>query len=171
MAFIAAAAPALSAIGSVVSGIFGLASAVYQKNVADMNAEIAEENAKRAAEQGNRAAKEQDDLTRAAIGEQIAVQSASGLSLSSRSQVRTRNAARALGRVDALNVREEGDMRAYNYRTDAANFKAQGTGAMIGGIGGALGSFLNAGSLVGNARATRRSFASNPSPRPTSLIL
>lgn len=164
-------AQGLSAAGSVVSGVLGFASANYQAQVAQMNQEIAMENAARANTRGQEAAMEQDALTRGMLGEQIAAQSASGLSLSSGSAIKTRKAARVLGRKDAENVKEAGDIEAYNYKVDAANFGAQGNSARLSGMGSLLGGFLNAGTVLGGARATKRSYASNPSSRPTSLVI
>lgn len=161
-----------SALGSIVSAGAGLASGIYQANVAKANAKVAEQNAQRATAEGNRAAMEQDNLTKAAIGEQVAVQSASGLSLNSKSQMLTRKSARALGRQDSINARQSGDISAYNYRVDAANFKSQAGGAMLSGATSLLTGFLNAGSIIGNARpyAARRPYSPNPTPRPTSLL-
>lgn len=160
-----------NALGAVVTAGSGLAAASYQAQVAKANASIAEQNAQRAVTQGNKAAQEQDNLTRAAIGEQIAVQSASGLSLNSKSQMLTRKAARALGRQDSINAREAGDINAYNYRTDAMNFESQAAGAKLAGTSSLLSGVLDfGGSLIGNARSTRRSFAPNPTPRPRSLL-
>lgn len=160
----------LSASGTLLSGVTGLAAASYQASVANMNAQIAEENAKMAVDRGREAAQEQDAQTRAAIGEQVAVQSASGLSLNSRSQILTRRAARRLGRKDARNVMEAANSDAYNYKTQAANFKADAKGARLSGIGSALGSVLSAGSIIGRAQSTTTPYFANPTPRPQSLV-
>jgi Tfp pilus assembly protein FimV len=162
-----------SALGSVVSAGAGLASGVYQSNVAKANAEIAKQNAVQAAEQGRDNARQQDNLTRAAIGEQIAVQSASGLSLNSGSQILTRKAARALGRQDSINAAEAGNRTAYNYNVDAANQVAEGKASMFNGITSGIGGLLKAGSLIGDARSTRKKFDYTPipTPRPSSIAL
>jgi hypothetical protein len=149
----------LGAVGSVVSGVASLAAGAAQARMAKFNASIAEDNAVRATERSQIEAQQQDKLTLGMLGEQEAVQSASGISLGSTSSVRTRRAARELGRLDTLNVRQAGDIEAYNYKVDAANQRMQGSAAMTSGISNALGSFLGAGSsLVGGSRSSRKSF-------------
>lgn len=156
MSFLAGLAPilgtAFSVAGSLVSGFSAMSAANYQAKVAAMNAQIAEDNAKRAVTRSAVEAQDQDALTRAMLGEQEAIQSASGVSLASRSSVLTRKAAAELGRRDALNVRQAGELEAYGYRTDAMNMRAQGALAKMEGRNALLGSFLGAGaSLVGGA--------------------
>lgn len=146
---------ALAAIGSIISGVMGMAQASYQAKVANMNAEIAKDNAKRAIERTQVEAKDQDALTKEMIGEQIAAQSASGLSLTGGSAMRTRASARRLGRRDTLNVHQAGELEAYQYKTDAMNFKAQAAAHKMGGISNLLGSFFQAGSsLIGGAQSS-----------------
>lgn len=174
MAFLAAAGPLLSAVGTVVSIGTGLAAASYQSKVAEMNAKIAQDNARKAAERGRIAAEEQDRQTRAALGEQLAVQAASGVNINSKSSMLTRKAARTLGRQDALRARIAGESEAYNYRTDAANYVAQGRMAKMQGFANALGAGIDGlSTLVGSARPTARTFnpyVPNPVPRPRSLL-
>lgn len=174
MTFLAAAGPLFTALGTVVSIGTGLAAASYQQKVAEMNAKIAEQNAAKAAQRGRDAAAEQDTITRAALGEQLAVQAASGVNINSKSSMLTRKATRTLGRQDALRARIAGETEAYNYRTDAANYVAQGRMARMQGFASALGSGIEGlSSLVGSARPTTRSFQPynpNPIPRPRSLL-
>ena len=146
---------AIGAIGAIVSGVMGMAQANYQAKVANMNAEIAKDNAKRAIERSQVEAKDQDALTREMIGEQVAAQGASGLSLTGGSAMKTRAAARRLGRRDTLNVRQAGELEAYQYKTDAMNYKAQAAATKAGGITGLLGSFFQAAeSMVGQSSST-----------------
>lgn len=149
-----------AAAGSLLSGVAGLASGIYQMNVANENAKIAEQNAARRIEQGQTEQFEQDQQTRAMLGEQESVQAASGLSLGSASSVRTRRAARELGRRDALRVREAADWDAYNFKVEAANQRAAGTMAGLQGGMSLLGGFLGAakGSLTGNSKSTAKAF-------------
>lgn len=145
----------LSVAGTVVSGISALAAGNYQKQVADMNAEIAKQNAARAEERGQIVQQETDNRTAAFLGEQTAAQSASGISLTSRSAIATRRTARELGRMDALNVRQAADIESYNYKVDAVNQKAQGQMAQQAGVGTLIGSFFKAGgSLIGGSSST-----------------
>lgn len=153
----------LSAAGTVVSGLSAYGAAKYQQRVGEMNAQIAEENAQREIQRSQQEQIEQDDQTRALLGMQEAAQSASGLSLTGRSQMLTRKAARQLGRKDALNVRQAGELGAYNFRTDAANQRASAQLAGTTGLGQLLGSFIGAGtSLIGGSRSTARSGRFDP---------
>ena len=163
-----------SALGSIVSGAAGLATGIYQYNVAQSNAKIAEQNALKAQQAGNEAAQDQDRLTKAALGEQLSAQAASGLSINSGSQILTRKAARTLGRQDSIRARAAGDTEAYNYRTQADNFREEGAGSLLQGGASLLGGFLNAGSIIGSARPTQKRFTPyvpNPIPKSTSLVL
>lgn len=173
MAFLAAMplASVFSAVGSIASAGLGLAMGAYQKQVADMNAKIAEENAIKRVEIGNEDAQKQDNMTRALIGEQVAVQSASGLGLNSKSAILTRKAAKKRGREDSLNIREAAGNEAGNFLQQAANFRAEGKGAMMQGIGGAISGLASAGgSLVGGATSSKKTFYANPTARPASLV-
>jgi len=142
----------LSAGGAILGGISALAAGNYQKQVADMNADIANQNARRAEQKGQIDQQMQDERAAGAIGEQVAAQSATGISLTSRSAIASRKSSRELARLDALNIRQGADIEAYNYKVDAANQRAQGTLAQSAGINGFLGSFFKAGgSLVGGS--------------------
>ena len=163
-----AAVGIISAIGSIASGALGFASAMYQQEVADMNASIAEDNARRAIERGQIAQQEQDDQTRALLGSQEASQGASGLSLNSPTAQRTRSTARMLGRKDALNVRQDAEIQAYNYKVEAANQSAAGKMAMLTGVGNLLTGFVQAGgSLVSNAAPTASYMYNRPVTKPS----
>lgn len=159
MAFIAAAAPALAVIGSlmgaagtVYSGIAANQAGKYQQRVAEMNAQIAEENSRRAIERSQIEQQDQDMLTRAELGSQEALQGASGLSITGGSQVLTRKAAAMLGRRDALNVRQQGELESYNFKTQAVSQRAEGEMARARGQSALIGSYLGAtGSLISNA--------------------
>lgn len=163
---------ALGAVGSIVSGLAGFGAASYQAKVAKMNQDIANENAVKAMDQGAKNAMEQDIQTRAMLGEQLAAQSASGLSVGGRSQMLTRKAAQELGRRDRLNVIEDARSTAYNFRTDAANARAQGKMSMFEGVNSLIGGFINAGgSLIGKSTSTRKRFGNDRwmTPSGTSL--
>lgn len=140
---------ALGAVGTIAAGS-------YQAAVANMNADVADENAKMARQRAQLEAYENDMMTAGMLGEQEAAQSASGVSLTSRSAVLTRKAARQLGRRDTLNIRQAGEVEAYNYKVDAANQRAAGQGARMQAGVSALGQFMGAtGNLIGGARSTR----------------
>lgn len=159
MAFLAAAAPVIAIVGSLASaggallgGMAAKNAGDYQAQVARMNAQIAEDNAQRALERSQIEQQDQDTLTRAQIGTQEALQGASGLSITGGSQILTRKSAAMLGRRDALNVRQGGELEAYGYKTQAANSEAQARQAKAAGQSALLGSYFSAGgSLLSSA--------------------
>lgn len=138
--------------GTVLSGMAAKQAGDYQNKVAQMNAQIAEDNAKRALERSQIEQQDQDMLTRAQLGQQEALQAASGVTLSAGSQMLTRKAAAQLGRRDSLNIRQGGEIEAYNYKTQAVNQRAEGALAKSRGQGALIGSYFSAGgSLLSNA--------------------
>lgn len=193
MAFAPAAFAALPTILGVVStglafaGVVASTSAAtqqanFQAQMAERNAKIQEDNANRAQYNAQVQQQESDRVARGLIGEQIAAQSASGLKLGGRSQMLTRKSAKQLARLDALNIRQAGDIEAYNYRVGAedaaiaAGFARQsasnaltegfltGVGTLVGGASSFLKTspFKQSTSLLGGAKAvgaTRLRFA------------
>lgn len=156
MAFAGGIGAILGAIGSIAQGVLGFAAANYQAQVAEMNEEVAKDNAMRSIERAQVEQQTQDDLTAAMLGEQESVQSASGLSLTSPSAIRTRAAARRLGRMDALNVRQAGEIEKYNYLVQASNFGSEAKMAQLQGVGNLLSGFLGATqSLVSKAKPSK----------------
>lgn len=152
---IAAIGTAIGVGASLFQGVQGYTAGQYRARVADMNRKIAEENANRSINRSQIEAQEQDVMTLAMLGEQTAAQASSGISLGSRSFGQVRQNARLLGRLDALNVRQAGEVEAYNYRTDAENFRAEAGAARMDATSSLIGGFLNAGSsLIGGAGKT-----------------
>src|SRR5688572_28810401 len=142
------AAIALSATASVAGGISAHQQGTYRAKVAEMNAKLAEENARRSIDRSQVEAQEQDFQTLAALGELEAEQSASGLALGGRSFGAARRAMRTLGRLDALRVRQAGELEAYGYRTDRMNFLAQAQADRGQARSDLTQSFLQAGSSL-----------------------
>lgn len=165
MPFLAAAAPVIAVVGSIASaggallgGMAAKNAGDYQAQVARMNAQIAKENADRALERSQIEQQDQDMLTRGQLGTQEALQAASGLSIDGGSQILTRKSAAMLGRRDALNIRQAGELEAYGYKTQAVNSesqarmaKAQGQSALIGSYFSAGGSLLSSAAKFGSS--------------------
>lgn len=146
----------LGAGSSILGGISGMQASRYQAAVADANAKVAEANAQRATQQSQAAAQQQDDATAALLGEQMAAQSASGLSLGGRSQIMTRKRAKQLGRQDTLNIREQGDYEVQGFRQESANQTASAGMARASGMSSLIGGFLGgASSLIGGATTVK----------------
>lgn len=149
----------ITAGSAIIGGFAELQASNFQKQIALQNAQIAEENADRAILDSQLRQQEQDELTAAFIGDQIAQQGASGLSVSSGSSRRVRSTARRLGRQDALNIRKAGEDEARNFRIQATGQRNRATALGTRGQTSLLGGFLKASSsLVSRARPTNSSF-------------
>lgn len=152
---------ALSVGGSLLGGVQAMAQGNYAADVANQNAKIADENAQKAAEASQKNALESDMQTAGMMGEQLAAQSASGISVGSRTSVSVRKAASNIGRARAAEIRNRGrdEVIAYNqqsadFKGEAANAKASGKWGMVGGILGAAQS-LAGSSSTGGALASK----------------
>ena len=119
MAFLAAIPAALGSlsgglgtilsVGGAIVGAAGQAAAARQQaRIADANAKIAFENAQRATSASQEQVQDADREMAAFIGQQEAQQSASGLSVNSRSSVLTRRSAQRVGRIDSSRITEQG---------------------------------------------------------------
>lgn len=154
MALLGGIGGVVSALGSVVGTIGAISQARYQQQVAKTNAKVAENNAQIAARKSQSEAEINDQQVKAMIGQQMAVQAASGLSTSSGSPLRVRESTRRIGRQDTRRIREAGAYDVQNYLQQSNNFTAEaqaaGQNAMLAGIGGALGTVS---SVVGAAPA------------------
>jgi hypothetical protein len=151
------AAAALAAGSALAGGAADFTSGMYQSKVADYNAKIARDNAKRALQRTDIEAQENDRLTGELIGTQEAVQGASGLSITGKSAAAVRNRTRVLGRRDSLNIRQGGEIEAYNYRVQKNIFKSQAKSARTSAYLNLAGSVLDAGSsIVGAAKPTAK---------------
>lgn len=166
---------ALGAVGSIMSGMASAAAANKQAQIAEMNSEVALENADRAINTSQVNAQDQDMMTLAFLGQQENAQAASGLT--GRSQILARKSARELGRKDALNVRQGGEIEAYNFKVEAANqeasaelYRQQAGYSMLSGFLGAAQSLVGgfSGSSGTSSPAIGRStFAPRPAAYPS----
>lgn len=151
---------ALQVGAGVVSTLGAVGAANYQAQVAKNNAQIAEQNAAQASQQSQQEQLESDQQVAALIGEQEAIQGASGLSIGGASQLRTRRTAQRLGRQDAQRIRDAGVVNIQSFQQQAENFRGEARvqrsnaiGSALGGVFGTLGSVQK--SLVGGAKSTR----------------
>jgi len=171
----------IGAVSGIASGIMAAQQAQYQAQIAKMNEKIAKENAKRAIDRSQVEQENNDRQTRVLLGEQEAVQAASGLSLTGKTAIRTRRAARAMGRLDALNIRQAGELEAYNYKVDAANFaaaaeakKMEASHSLLGGFLSGIGSLVSGAGSIGSSTTYTQGGAYSGSPifkpRQSSLI-
>lgn len=148
----------LSAGSALASGIAGYAASSYQAKVAEQNAAIARDNAMKANEQAQQSAQQNDNEMAAFIGQQEAVQSASGLSTGGRSQTLTRKASARIAKIDRTNIVEQGRSNSANFLQQQADFQGQAKQAKASGIFSLAQGVLGAGtSLVGSATSAPRS--------------
>lgn len=170
MAFIGAAlgsgasaiGTALSAVGSIVGTISAISQAQYQAAVAKNNSIIAKNNAMLASEQSQSQQQQADQKARALMGEQEAIQAASGLT--GRSQQLTRNSARRISRIDAMNIREAGAHDIQNFLQQSENYSAEAANATKSIGATLLSGFLDVGqTLIGGAKTTSSQLTSSGS--------
>lgn len=157
---IAPAALAALAIVGTVASVAGIAvqtsaavnAANYQAQVAERNKAIQLDNANRAIARSQQEQEDQDRKNAFLYGQQTAVQAASGLKLGGRSFLLTRKSARELGRLDSLNVRQAGELEAYNYKVLSEDSAAAAGFARSQANSSLLEGFLSAGSsIIGGA--------------------
>lgn len=118
-------ATGISAAGSVISMIGNMQAASYQAAVAQRNAQIMEENARRELDRAQVEVQDQAEAARFQIGQVIAAQGASGISLNTGSALRRRDDLTQLASRDALRTRQDAELRAENMRQGAADFRAE----------------------------------------------
>jgi hypothetical protein len=148
----------LSFASEAFSAVSQYQAASYQAKIAEYNQQIANDNAKRTLQTAQVQQQDQDAQSLALLGEQEANQAASGFSLGSRSFRLARRSAQELARKDALNIRQAGEVEAYNYRVQANNFGLESELAKMQANSSLLGGFLGgATSLISSATKVRKS--------------
>jgi len=152
----------LGIVGTLVSAVGAVSGQMYQAQVARNNADIARQNAALAGERTQAQAKSNDEQTSALIGEQLAVQSASGLDTNSGSTLRVRQSTNRLGTQDTFNIRQQGAYDIQGYLQQANNFDSQAQAssmnAVFAGLGGAVdvaSGIVKSPSLISSASTTR----------------
>lgn len=146
---------ALSAGSALLGGISALGTASYQSQVAKNNAKIAEENAALAQQTAQAEQLRSDQEIAGLIGQQEAIQSASGLSTSGKSQFLTRRSTARIGRAQAGDIRAQGNLDTRNFLNQADSFRAEAKNAKTQGMFGLASGILGAGtSLFAQGRAT-----------------
>lgn len=163
----------LGVAGSLISSASEQEAARRAEENALRNKEIAKENAIRTLLVSQEEQFDVDMENAQLLGEQEAVQAASGLVLESPSFMQTRRNARELARIDALNVREAGNIRAAAYMNEgdayaadaAASRLAQGNAATMGFLGAANSIIGGAGRLATAAPTKTNSMMTVPGTR------
>lgn len=131
MAFIAAAAPILGALGAGVSAVSTIAGGVANRDAANYRAVIAENNAV-ISRQSALYAQEAGAVKTEAAGRKGAAklagirvgQAANGVNINTGSALDVQAGQRETDQLDAQTVQHEADLKAYGYRTQSDNFEA-----------------------------------------------
>lgn len=121
----AAAGTALTAYGQYASSEAQNKQAEFQSKVAANNAATAEMEAKYAEQQGEKNAEAQRRKTAVMIGAQRARMGSSGAVADTGSFLDIELDTAKMGELDALALREEGQLAAWRARTQGANYTAQ----------------------------------------------
>ena len=116
---------AVSAYGQMQSAKAANRQADYQSQVAANNAATAEMEAQYAEQQGEKNAEAQRRKTAVMIGAQRARMGASGATADTGSFLDIELDTAKMGELDALALREEGQLAAWRARTQGANYTAQ----------------------------------------------
>ena len=184
MAELATIGTIFSALSSVVGGIASYSASQAQAaqmeaqaQAQERQARIMEDNAVRAQLKAQIDAQENDFQTAAFLGQQMSDQSGSGVDIGFGSTKYTRIATREIGRQDTLNIRQAGDLEAYNYKvasqdaiSGAAASRAQASASRNAGMFGLLGGVLGAGSVIGKSQnPAARTYGYTPPVRPQVL--
>jgi len=115
----------VSAVGTLMSGFAQAAAARYQAQVAAMNAQIAEQRAQDAIDRAADEEQKQRMRTAQLVGTQMAALGANGVSILSGSPLDTLEDTVALGELDALEIRRNGELEAHDFRVQKFNFQAE----------------------------------------------
>lgn len=163
MAFAAAVLPAISLAATVIGTGVAAYGAMqqgeaqananrYQAQVAANNAIIARQNANAEIDAGMAKAADQDAKTRAAIGDVLASQGASGFDTNTGSAVDVRSGVAQVGRLDTLRTVDNAQKRSRDYLAQAGNYDASAGLYRMAGNNAEDAGFLNSlTSLMGGA--------------------
>lgn len=161
MAPLMIAAMAMSAAGAAVSAMGSISQGKAQAQAAGYNAQIAERNATIARQQAGADAETQRRNSMRAIGAMRANYGASGVTLEG-SPMDVLESSAAEAKLDEMNIRYKGELRAIGYKDEAAldrasakTAKQQGlmgaTSAIVGGVGSAMGMGANYEAVSGTS--------------------
>lgn len=141
---------------SLVGGMMGAQNAkqegAFNAGMLKRNAELKEQTAQETLFAGDTSADWQRVRTGQAVGTQRAVQAANGIDVNSGSAAQLQDDTAMIGELDALTIQNNAAREAYGHRIQAdqdrmnavqtvTNAGNKATGSILGGIGGAFGSF------------------------------
>lgn len=146
------AATAISAAGSMVSANAQSQAMKYQAKVDEMNARIEDKRAVDAIERGQKEEQLQRREVSAFMAKQTAAQAAAGLDVGYGSPLQTIVDTAVLGELDAMQIRKNAEIEAYDRKVGAANYRASADMNRAGARNAMIGGFFDAaGTIVGGA--------------------
>lgn len=160
----------LTAGSAALTGISAYGQSKYQANVAKNNAKIAEENAARAADATQKEQLRSDREFRVQLGEQLAIQSASGLDILGLSQMKTRANLRRVRGEAASDIRQKGATDVANLFQEAANYKSEASAAKQQGLNTLIGTAFNIGTIVAKNPTVAKSLAGGAKSTKKALV-
>lgn len=138
----------LGAAGTLLEMQSRSAEARYRQGVLNNQAELQEQQAAQARVRGQMESRDADRAAALEIGDMIAMQAASGLSLSSRSFRQSRATKRLLARQDSIRIRDDFEREAIELENQASGNRAEGRLGRRGAFMDNVGSALSFGSSV-----------------------
>jgi len=146
------AAAGLSAAGSLVSANASAQAAKYQAKVDEMNARIEDKRAVDAIERGQKEEQLHRREVSAFASKQTAAQAAVGLDTGFGSPLQNIVDTVTLGELDAMQIRKNAELEAYDRKVGAANYRASADMNKSAAKNAILGGFFDAaGAVVGGA--------------------
>lgn len=146
---------AIGLVGSMMQAKGQTENADFQSGMMQQNAGFKLRTADETINAGNTSADWQRVRAKQAVGTQRSVQAANGIDVNSGSAAQLQDDTAMLGELDALTIQNNAAREAYGYRIQAKqdilnasqtvqNGKTAAMGSILGGIGGAFGSFAGA---------------------------
>lgn len=164
------AATALTAGASILGGVTAMQAGNYQAAVAKQNAEVATQNAENESLAMQQQQMRSDHEYAAQIGEQTAIQAASGLDILGRSQFMARDVTARTGQEQAMDIRLQGENKARGLLQDAANFRAEAKQAKTQGMLSMAGAVMEAGGIAAKDPGIKRTFSSIVGRKATKVM-
>ena len=155
MCWMALIPAAIGLAGSMMQAQGQTQNAEFQSGMMGQNANFKLRTADETINAGNTSADWQRVRAGQAVGTQRSVQAANGIDVNSGSAAQLQDDTAMLGELDALTIQNNAAREAYGYRVQAKqdilnasqtvqNGKTAAKGSILGGIGGAFGSFAGA---------------------------
>lgn len=143
---------AISLVGGMMNAQNAKQEGAFGAGMLNRNADMKDRTAQETIFAGDTSADWQRVRTGQAIGTQRAVQAANGIDVNSGSAAQLQDDTAMIGELDALTIQNNAAREAYGYRIQAdqdrmnarqtlTNAGNKATGSILGGIGGAFGSF------------------------------